>query len=56
MIGQEQVIPKLVTVTIIKELWPVFVSLIMVGKVGSSIAAEISTMCITEQIDALTAF
>ncbi|MDR1261341.1 MAG: ABC transporter permease [Rickettsiales bacterium] len=54
LISQEQVIPKLVTVTIIKELGPVLISLIMVGKVGSSIAAEIGTMRITEQIDALT--
>ncbi|AAW71205.1 ABC transporter permease [Wolbachia endosymbiont of Brugia malayi] len=54
LISPEQIIPKLVTVTIIKELGPVLISLIMVGKVGSSIAAEIGTMRITEQIDALT--
>lgn len=54
LINQEQVVPKLVTITIIKELGPVLISLIMVGKVGSSIAAEIGTMRITEQIDALT--
>lgn len=54
LINQEQVVPKIVTVTIIKELGPVLISLIMVGKVGSSIAAEIGTMRITEQIDALT--
>ncbi|TVS95187.1 ABC transporter permease, partial [Wolbachia pipientis] len=54
LINQEQIIPKLVTITIIKELGPVLISLIMVGKVGSSIAAEIGTMRITEQIDALT--
>ncbi|WP_438456337.1 MlaE family ABC transporter permease [Wolbachia endosymbiont of Kerria lacca] len=54
LINQEQVVPKLVAITIIKELGPVLISLIMVGKVGSSIAAEIGTMRITEQIDALT--
>ncbi len=54
LINQEQIIPKLVTITIIKELGPVLISLIMVRKVGSSIAAEIGTMRITEQIDALT--
>nr|WP_038250152.1 ABC transporter permease [Wolbachia endosymbiont of Glossina morsitans morsitans] len=54
LINQEQIIPKLVTITIIKELGPVLISLIMVGKVGSSVAAEIGTMRITEQIDALT--
>jgi phospholipid/cholesterol/gamma-HCH transport system permease protein len=54
LINQEQIIPRLVTITIIKELGPVLISLIMVGKVGSSIAAKIGTMRITEQIDALT--
>ncbi|MDM8335559.1 MlaE family ABC transporter permease [Wolbachia pipientis] len=54
LIDPEQIIPKLVIITIIKELGPVLISLIMVGKVGSSIAAEIGTMRITEQIDALT--
>ncbi|MBV0899940.1 MAG: ABC transporter permease [Wolbachia endosymbiont of Fragariocoptes setiger] len=53
LINQEQIIPKIVTITIIRELGPVLISLIMVGKVGSSIAAEIGTMRITEQIDAL---
>lgn len=53
-INQEQIIPKIVTITIIKELGPVLISLIMIGKAGSSIAAEIGTMRITEQIDALT--
>ncbi|MDD9331784.1 MAG: ABC transporter permease [Wolbachia sp.] len=54
LINQEQIIPKIVTVTIIKELGPVLISLVMIGKAGSSIAAEIGTMRITEQIDALT--
>jgi phospholipid/cholesterol/gamma-HCH transport system permease protein len=54
LINQEQIVPKIVTITIIKELGPVLISLIMVGKAGSSIAAEIGTMRITEQIDAMT--
>ncbi|MDN5248284.1 MAG: ABC transporter permease [Wolbachia endosymbiont of Tyrophagus putrescentiae] len=54
LINQDQLIPKIVTITIIKELGPVLISLIMIGKAGSSIAAEIGTMRITEQIDALT--
>ncbi|WP_168464828.1 MlaE family ABC transporter permease [Wolbachia endosymbiont of Ctenocephalides felis wCfeT] len=54
LLNPEQVVPKIVTITIIKELGPVLISLIMVGKVGSSIAAEVGTMRLTEQIDALT--
>ncbi len=54
LINQEQIVPKVVIITIIRELGPVLISLIMVGKVGSSIAAEIGTMRVTEQIDALT--
>jgi len=53
LINQEQIVPKIVTITILKELGPVLISLIMLGKAGSSIAAEIGTMRITEQIDAL---
>ena len=37
----------------IRELGPVFVALVMAGRVGASDAAEIGTMKITEQIDAL---
>ena len=54
MIYPEQIIPKIVVITIIKELGPVLISMVMIGKAGSSIAAEIGTMRITEQIDALT--
>ena len=54
LVSQEQIVPKIVTVTIIRELGPVLISLMMIGKAGSSIAAEIGTMRITEQIGALT--
>ncbi|OEY87100.1 ABC transporter permease [Wolbachia pipientis] len=53
LINQEEIIPKIVVITIMRELGPVLISLIMVGKAGSAIAAEIGTMRITEQIDAL---
>lgn len=39
--------------TIILELAPVIVSLVLSGRIGASIAAEIGTMKVTEQIDAL---
>lgn len=43
----------LVSISMIRELGPVLVALILAGKVGASIAAEIGVMKITEQIDAL---
>jgi phospholipid/cholesterol/gamma-HCH transport system permease protein len=39
--------------TIILELSPTIISLILTGKVGSSIASELGTMRVTEQLDAL---
>ncbi|MGN7678265.1 MAG: MlaE family ABC transporter permease, partial [Anaplasma sp.] len=43
----------IVTVAVVRELGPVLIGLIVAGRVGASIAAEIGTMRITEQIDAL---
>ncbi|MGN7661184.1 MAG: MlaE family ABC transporter permease [Anaplasma sp.] len=43
----------IVTVAVIRELGPVLIGLIVAGRVGASVAAEIGTMRITEQIDAL---
>ena len=43
----------LVATSMVKELGPVLTALIVTGKTGSSMAAEIGTMKVTEQIDAL---
>jgi len=43
----------LVSISMIREIGPVLVALIVAGRVGASITAEIGTMKITEQIDAL---
>ncbi|MBP7737529.1 MAG: ABC transporter permease [Spirochaetes bacterium] len=42
-----------VTISMFRELCPVLTGLLLAGRVGSSIAAEIGTMKVTEQIDAL---
>jgi len=42
-------------VAMVKELGPVLTALMLAGRVGSSIAAELGTMKVTEQIDALQA-
>ncbi len=46
-------IPKLVVLSITRELGPVLASLMVAGRVGAAIAAELGTMRVTEQIDAL---
>lgn len=49
----ESTIPTVVVISITRELGPVLAGLMVAGRVGSSIAAEIATMKVTEQIDAL---
>ena len=49
----ESVIPNIVVLTLTRELGPVLTGLMISARVGSSIAAEIATMRVTEQIDAL---
>jgi phospholipid/cholesterol/gamma-HCH transport system permease protein len=50
----ETVVPSIVAIGITRELGPVLGGLMVAGRVSSSIAAEIATMRVTEQIDALT--
>jgi len=49
----ENQIPGMVALSMTRELGPVLVALIIAGRVGASITAEIGTMKVTEQIDAL---
>ncbi|MGC8977210.1 MAG: MlaE family ABC transporter permease [Candidatus Ratteibacteria bacterium] len=51
--GAEMYSGGLVSISMIRELGPVLIALIVAGRVGASIAAEIGVMKITEQIDAL---
>lgn len=46
-------IPSLVALSMTRELGPVLTALVVAGRVGASITAEIGTMKVTEQIDAL---
>ena len=50
----ESAIPNIVVVSVTRELGPVLAGLMVAGRVGAAIAAEIGTMRVTEQIDALT--
>lgn len=51
--GSEIYIASLVALSLVRELGPVITALIVAGRVGASITAELGTMKVTEQIDAL---
>lgn len=51
--GAVSLLPAMVAVTIVREIGPVITALIFAGKVGSGIGAELSSMNVTEQIDAM---
>jgi phospholipid/cholesterol/gamma-HCH transport system permease protein len=52
--GAESIVPQIVALGITRELGPVIAGLMVAGRVAAAIAAEIGTMRVTEQIDALT--
>lgn len=51
--GAQSWLPSLVTIAIIRALAPLVTALICAGKVGSNIGAELGSMKVTEQIDAM---
>lgn len=51
--GVESQLPSMISLAVIRELGPVITSLIFAGKIGSSIGAELGSMRVTEQIDAM---
>ncbi|HEX6161595.1 MAG TPA: ABC transporter permease [Thermoanaerobaculia bacterium] len=51
----EQFVASVVSLAMLRELSPVLVAIMVTGRVGSAMAAEIGTMRVTEQIDALKA-
>ncbi|MFC2104593.1 MlaE family ABC transporter permease [Bacteroidota bacterium] len=51
--GAESWLPGLVSVSIVREIGPVITALICAGKIGSGIGAELGSMRVTEQIDAM---
>ena len=52
--GVESQLPAIVGISVIREIGPVITALIFAGKIGSSIGAELGSMRVTEQIDAMT--
>ena len=51
--GAESYLPAMVALSVIREIGPVITALICAGKIGSSIGAELGSMKVTEQIDAM---
>lgn len=51
--GAESLLPGMVSLSILREIGPVIVALIVAGKVGSGIGAELASMRVTEQLDAM---
>lgn len=48
-------VPAIVSVSLLRELAPIFTSLLIAGRVGSGISAEIGAMNVTQQVDAIRA-
>jgi phospholipid/cholesterol/gamma-HCH transport system permease protein len=51
--GAVNMLPNMVAISLIREMGPVITALICAGKIGSSMGAELGSMRVTEQIDAL---
>lgn len=52
-LGSEMYIASIVALSLVRELGPVITALVVAGRVGAAITAEIGSMQVTEQIDAL---
>ncbi len=53
MFGGESLVGATVALSLTRELGPVFTALMVTGRAGSAMAAELGTMKVTEQVDAL---
>ncbi len=53
--GANLYIPKLVSLSIIRELGPIFASLMFAARVGAGMTSEIASMVVTQQVDAMRA-
>jgi len=51
--GAKPYIAKIVSLSVVRELGPVLTALMVAGRVGAGIAAEIGSMVVTDQIDAI---
>jgi phospholipid/cholesterol/gamma-HCH transport system permease protein len=54
--GADVVVGGFVALSMVRELAPVFVAIVITGNIGAAITAEIGTMKVTDQVDALEVF
>ena len=54
-LGQVELVPNIIAVAILRELGPLIAAIVLVGFAGAAIAAEIGTMVVGEEIEALEA-
>ena len=52
-LGAEIYVPDLVMLSILREMGPVLIAVIVIGRSGSAVAAELGTMKVSEEIEAL---
>jgi phospholipid/cholesterol/gamma-HCH transport system permease protein len=52
-IGQEERIGSVIGLTVVKQIGPVLAAVMLAGRVGGALTAELGTMNVTEQLDAL---
>lgn len=52
-LGTQSWIPTMISISMVREIGPLITGLIFAGKVGSGIGAELGSMRVTEQIDAM---
>jgi phospholipid/cholesterol/gamma-HCH transport system permease protein len=52
-IGQEQRLGSVINLSVVKQIGPVLAAVMLAGRVGGALAAELGTMNVTEQLDAL---
>jgi phospholipid/cholesterol/gamma-HCH transport system permease protein len=51
--GAETLLPSMIAISVVRELGPVITGLMVAGRIGAGLAAELGSMRVTEQIDAL---
>src|SRR6476660_8553217 len=53
MIGQEERIGSIISLSVVKQIGPVLAAVMLAGRIGGALTAELGTMNVTEQLDAL---
>jgi phospholipid/cholesterol/gamma-HCH transport system permease protein len=53
LIGQEERLGAIINISVVKQIGPVLAAVMLAGRVGGALTAELGTMKVTEQLDAL---